>query len=172
MISGATHCYFCRTKFGFFKKQYECSLCSYAACVQCVPHKIDNKLVCRNCYKLKMKGGSSYRDAPPANFTREIQKRKKESIEKKESDDSLKELTMRLNKIKEPIKNRPPVSKESSVKELEERLEKLKMRKDGVDGGGDSVEELQRRLDNLKEKKPPAIRVMSYVRLNYLKILY
>merc|ERR1719354_340805 len=42
-----------------------------------------------------------------------------------------------------------------------EGLKKLKMRKDD-NNGGDTLEELQRRLDNLKEKKPPAIRVMSF----------
>ena len=54
---------------------------------------------------------------------------------------------------------------ESSIEELQERLTKLKMRNSQFNNG-DTIEELQKRLDNLKqgkEKKPPAIRVMSYV---------
>jgi len=111
-----------------------------------------------------MKGSqSSDRDAPPANFTREIQKRTKENLKKKQTEESLNELTMRLNKLKKPL-NHQPISKESSIEELQERLTKLKMRNSQFNNG-DTIEELQKRLDNLKqgkEKKPPAIRVMSY----------
>jgi len=155
-MSGATKCFFCLNSFGLFKKQYACSKCGYAACKDCVPHKItlNNRsgLMCRKCYKeLHSPAASSGRSSPPANFKRELA-RKKETHSQQQNNEDL-EITKRLEKLKSDMK-----SSDVSIDELERRVRNLRTQ----NHSSVTMEEIEARLSKLKgEQRPPAIRVHS-----------